>query len=211
MTFSHRKVLVVSAVLLGGLALAAATADPGFSARGTLLFSDDFNGSALDSAWKSGPGAWEVANGALRGSERPQDHHAAVRRHPLAYHDAIFEFAFEFDGAKGLHLSLNGAGGHVCRLVITPKGMSLMADKPNAKSDLKPEKLASLDTEIAPGTRHKVVVEVHGSHMLAQVDGRQSLSGESQRVDVDKVDFGFPVQGVSASIDYVRVYGIGTK
>jgi len=206
MTFSHRKLLASSAALMLGSLAFAATAEPGFSARGKLLFSDDFSGSALDSAWMGRPGTWEVANGAVRASERAEDKHAAVRRHPLAYHDAIFEFAFRFDGTKAVHLSINNKGGHVCRLVITPKGMTLMADKPNATSDLKPEKLASVDTEIAPGQWHKVVVEVQGKRMMAQLDGMQSLSGESARVDVDKADFGFPVQGASAMIGHVRVY-----
>ena len=212
MIATHPKLLAAAAPLLAAaFAFAAATNDPGFSARGKLLFSDDFNGSALDSGWMGKPGKWEVANGAVRASEKAEDKHAAVRRHPLAYHDAIFEFAFQFDGAKAVHLSINNKGGHVCRLVITPKGMTLMTDKPKADSDVKPEKLASVDTEIGAGGWHKVVVEVHGRHMMAQLDGKQSIAGESARVDVDKADFGFPVQGVSALIDYVKVYELGAK
>src|SRR5260370_6539440 len=99
-----------------------------------------------------------------------EDKHAAVRRHPLAYHDAIFEFAFRFDGAKTVHLSINNKDGHVCRLIISPKGMILQTDKP-AKLEVKPERLASLDTPIAPGEWHKVVVEVRGKRMTAQLDG----------------------------------------
>src|SRR5437763_578838 len=83
---------------------------------------------------RRGPERCEVSGGALKGSERPEDHHAAVRRHPLQYHDAIFEFAFRFDGAKTVHLSINNKDGHVCRLIMTPKGMVLQTDKP-AKLD----------------------------------------------------------------------------
>ena len=216
MTRTHLKLLTASASAAAMLALAAAgfcaaTNDPGFSDRGKLLFSDEFNGASLDPSWMGKPGKWELANGSIRASERAEDKHAAVRRHPLAYHDAIFEFAFQFDGAKAVHLSLNNRGGHICRLVITPKGMALMADKPNATSELKPEKLASVETEVAGGQWHKVVVEVHGRHMMAQLDGKQSIAGESARVDVDKADFGFPVQGVSTLIDYVRVYELHAK
>jgi hypothetical protein len=107
-----------------------------------------------------------------------------------------------------LGLSLNNKGGHVCRLSISPKGMVLQTDKPNATSDLKPERLASLDTPIEAGKWHTVVVEVHGKRMTAQFDGKQTIAGESARVDVDKTDFGFPVGGVSASLDYVRVYEV---
>ena len=208
MTFTHNRLIAAGAMLLlAAVSIAAATSEPALSTRGKLLFSDDFNGSALGPGWGGPKGLWEVANGSLKGSERPEDKHAAVRRHPLQYHDAIFEFAFRFDGAKAVHLSLNNKDGHVCRLVITPKGMLLQTDKP-AKLDVKPEKLATLDTAIAPGEWHKVVVEVRGKHMTAQLDGKQAIAGESPRVDVEKGDFGFPVQGVSASFDYVKVFEV---
>ena len=210
---STRSQLLSAAVtlLLAAGAFSAATTDPGFSARGKLLFSDDFNGSTLDPSWMGKPGRWEAANGSVRASERPEDKHNAVRRHPLAFHDAIFEFAFQFDGAKAVHLSLNNKGGHVCRLIITPQGMTLQTDVPNHNSTLKAEKLATLEAAIAPSQWHKAVVEVHGNRMTAQIDGNQSVTGQSARVDVDKTDFGFPVQGVSVLLDYVRVYDLRAR
>jgi hypothetical protein len=204
MQLTHNR--LIAALLLAGFCFAAST-EPGFSDRGKVLFSDDFNGSALDAGWGKGPGLWEVTGGAVKGSERPEDHHNAVRRHPLQYHDAVFEFTVRFDGAKAAHLSINNKDGHVCRLILTPKGMVLQTDKP-AKLDIKPEKLAALDTPISTGEWHKVVLEVRGRRMTAQLDGKQTISGESARVDVEKGDFGFPVSGVSASFDYVRVYEI---
>jgi hypothetical protein len=203
---THNRLIAAGAtLLLAGFSFAAGTSEPALSDRGKLLFSDEFNGTTP--GWVAPKGAWEVANGALKGAERPDDHHAAVRRHPLQYHDAIFEFAFRFDGAKALHLSINNKDGHVCRLVMTPTSMTLQTDKP-AKLDVKPEKLATVNTTIAPGEWHKVVVEVRGKRMTAQLDGKQAITGENARVDVEKGDFGFPVSGVSASIDYVRVYEI---
>src|SRR5262249_8838421 len=102
---------------------------------------------------------------------------------------------------------INNKDGHVCRLVITPASLTLQTDKP-AKLDIKPERLATVNTTIAPGEWHKMVVEVRGKRMTAQLDGKQAITGESAQVDVEKGDFGFPIQGVSASIDYVRVYDI---
>jgi hypothetical protein len=55
-------------------------------------------------------GDWQIADGVLKGAERSQDNHAAARRHPLAYHDAIFEFSFRLDGANQLALMLNTTG-----------------------------------------------------------------------------------------------------
>ena len=137
--------MTASILILAFLAFAGTT-EPMLSERGKLLFSDDFNGSALAAGWGGKPGNWEIANGAAKASERAEDKHAAVRRHPLAYHDAIFEFSFRLDGARMLALSINNKDGHVCRLILGPKGMVLQVDKPKATSDLKPERLASLDT-----------------------------------------------------------------
>ena len=148
--------------------------------RGKLIFSENFSGSVLASGWNGKPGAWEVANGAVKISEKAEDKHAAVRRHPLKYRDAMFEFSFQFDGAKMIALSLNNKDGHVCRLSINPRGMVLQTDKPNQKSDVKPERLASLNTAVEEGKWHNVVVQVQGRS--------------------------FPVSGVCALLKTVRVY-----
>jgi hypothetical protein len=186
----------------------AAPPDPAFSERGKLLFSDDFSAATMKPGWVGQPGKWEIVNGAAMISERTEDKHAAVRRHPLQYHDAIFEFSFQFNGAKMLALSINNKGGHVCRLQISPTGMVLQTDKPNAKSDLKPVRLAAVQFPVEPGKWHKVVVEVRGKRMTAQMDGKQTLTGENALVDVDKTDFGFPIGGVSALLDNVRVFDV---
>ena len=196
-----------AAALLAVLASAAAT-DPAFSERGKLLFSDDFSAATLKPGWAGKPGKWEIVNGAAMISERTEDKHAAVRRHPLQYHDAIFEFSFQFNGAKMLALSINNKGGHVCRLQISPTGMILQTDKPNATSDLKTVRLAAAQFPVEAGKWHKVVLEVRGKRMTAQIDGKQTVTGENALVDVDKTDFGFPVAGVSALLANIRIFEV---
>ena len=195
-------------MLLASLFLAALAAapPPPTSERGKLLLSDDF--SRPDPGWAGKVGKWEIVDGAARISEIPEDKHAAVRRRRLAYHDAIFEFSFRFDGARMIALSINNKDGHVCRLSLTPALMVLQTDKPNAKSELKPERLGAAKVNLTPGAWHKVVVEVKGRKMTAVLDGQTAISGESDRVDVDKTDLGFPVGGQSASLDDVKVYAV---
>jgi hypothetical protein len=183
--------------------------DAKFSDRGQLLFSDDFSGPALAQGWIGKPGKWEMVDGAVKVSEVPEDKHAAVRRHVLPqYRDAIFEFSFEFDGAKTIGLSLNNKAGHVCRLMITEKGMILTVDQPNPKSDLKGVRLAASTAPVQSGKWHKVVVEVHGPVMIAQMDDAPAISGENPRVDVDKTDVGIPVGGVCAKVKGLKVYAL---
>ena len=182
--------------------------DASFDARGQLLFSENFSSSALPQGWAGKPGKWEMTGDAVKVSEVPEDKHAAVRRHPLQYHDAIFEFWFEMDGARTVALSINNKGGHVCRLIVTPRGSTLQVDQPNANSDQKAIKLATSTTPVEPGKWHKAVVEVHGPRMIAQIDDAAPITGENPRVDVDKTDLGLPVGGVSAKLKDVKVYAV---
>jgi hypothetical protein len=196
---------------LSGALLAAASlyaADAQIGARGKLLFSDDLSGPAMAPGWGGKLGKWEMVDGAVKVSQVKEDNHAAVRRHALQYHDAIFEFSFEFDGATAIGLSLNNKGGHVCRLTVNPKGMALVVDKPNATSELPMVRLAASTNPVASGAWHKVVVEVVGPRMIAQMDDGAAITGENPRVDVDKIDFGIPVGGVSAQVKGVKVYAL---
>ena len=200
-----------TSILLGGALFAASSlfaGDVEFDARGQMLLSDDLNGSAMARAWVGKPGKWEMLGDAVKVSQVKEDNHAAVRRHPLQYHDGIFEFSFELDGATMIGLSLNNKGGHVCRLIVNARGIALQVDKPNANSELAAVKLASSPAPIESGVWHKVVVEVKGPRMIAQLDNGTIISGENPRVDVDKIDFGIPVGGVSAKIKGVKVYAV---
>jgi hypothetical protein len=207
MSFHTISLLFTGAVLAVAPLLFAG--DAKFSERGKLIFSDDFSGSEMTKGWAGKPGKWEMVDGAVKVSQVKEDNHAAVRRHPLPpYHDGIFEFSFEFDGATAIGLSLNNKGGHVCRLMISPKGLILNVDAPNATSDLKAVRLAASTTPVESGTWHKVVVEVRGPLMIAQIDDAPPISGENARVDVEKTDVGIPVGGVSAKVKGLKVYAL---
>src|SRR6185369_4525317 len=71
----------VNPLLLTGALLAAApflfAGDVRFDARGKVLFSDDFSGTAMDKGWVGKPGKWEMVDGAVKVSELPEDKHAA--------------------------------------------------------------------------------------------------------------------------------------
>ena len=195
-------------LLAVGTLHAAEVAPAAFSQRGKLLFEEKFSDPALAAGWTGKLGKWEMVDGAAKISELAEDKHAAVRRHALGYHDAIFEFSFQFNAGKMIALSVNNKQGHVCRLIITPKSLVLQADKPNAKSELKAERLAVLDMDVSADRWHQAVVEIRGARMLAQVDGGRIIAAESARIDGEKADLGFPVTGVGVLLDNVKVYAI---
>jgi hypothetical protein len=207
MSFHKVSLLFTGAVLAVAPVLFAG--DAKFSERGKLIFSDDFSGPEMAKGWAGKPGKWEMADSAVKVSQVKEDNHAAVRRHPLPpYHDGIFELSFEFDGATAIGVSLNNKGGHVCRLMISPKGLILQVDAPNANSELKAVRLAASTTPVESGKWHKVVVEVRGPMMIAQIDDAPPISGENARVDVEKTDVGIPVGGVSAKVKDFKVYAL---
>jgi hypothetical protein len=191
------------AFICGLLALVAA----GYAAESSrLLLSEDFASPALDSKWKQTKGKWSVAGGSLQGTELEADHHAAVVRYPLAFQDAIFEFSFKLDGARGLHLSVNGEKGHICRVILRPDSITLQKDKAGAKDPSPAQTLSRLDAAIEPNKWHTLRVELAGAKMTATLDGSRTISGEHAALSAGKTNFGFPVQGASASISKLRVW-----
>ncbi len=168
---------------------------------------DNFRSINLDPAWKISKGKWEVTDGALKGSELSEDKHNAVVRRSLGIRNGTIAVSIKLDGAKAAHISVNQKGGHLFRLVLTPAGVSLQKDKPNATSEEKPLTLAKVQTPIAPGVWHTVVIVMKGATVSALVDGRWKLEGENEKLAVEKLDFGFPVSGVSASFSKLSVKG----
>ncbi len=192
------------------LLLALALQDPRpdltarLAVRGKLLFSDDFSSGALGAEWKPLKGTWDVADGALRGKEKAEDKHAAVLKYLRPYRNLAVQFSFKFDGAKQASLSMDGKG-HVCRVVLTPKGFTLRKDG-SADKSVKAVDLGKGEIELKPGEWHTMLVEVVGDTLLAQVDDKVVVHGSNAGIDVDKASIGFPVAGEGIVIDDVRVW-----
>ena len=178
-----------------------------FLAASKNVVVDNFRSANLDPAWKISKGKWEVTDSALKGSELSEDKHNAVVRRPLGIRNGTIAVSIKLDGAKAAHISINQKSGHLFRLVLTPTGISLQKDKPNANSEEKALALAKLQTPITPGVWHTVVIDMKGAKITALVDGKWKLEGENEKLAVEKLDFGFPVSGVSASFSKLSVTG----
>ncbi|MBN9119798.1 MAG: hypothetical protein J0I06_11675 [Planctomycetes bacterium] len=196
-----------------GTAAAERRADPQtvMVTTGKVLLDAPLN-AALGKDWKVGKGKWEAADGAVRGAELKDDMHGAVARHDLAVKDAVIAFSFKLDGAKTISLSLNGAKGHISRVRINPKGVSVVKDDQDGKSG--PDTAAVLDTatvDIKPGEWHSLVVELRGPDILATLDGKHTAFGTHDAIAKDKANFGLTVAGETASFKGLKVYeAIGT-
>jgi len=199
--------LLLALLALGTTGLAVDSASEPktlMTTRGKSLLSEDFK--ELDAkAWPAAKGKWEIADGALRGAEVPADKHAGVTRHPLAFKDAVIQYDFKLDGAKGTSLSINDKQ-HVCRVSITPAGFTVQKDDRDHEGPDKAVIFQKVAMPLQAGEWHTLVVEILGKEMLATVDGQKSGYGENERVADPKANLGFTVAGEAISIRNLRIW-----
>jgi len=173
--------------------------------KGKELMADNFSSATLDGRWKTAKGKWAIKDGVLHGTEVAADMHAASIRTDLAHTDAIYQFDFRFDQGKVIHLSINGAKGHICRVTISPNGFVLKKDGSKQDAADKPVVLDSCRFAFEHGKTYTMVVEVLGSEVLARLDDKQYGLGGDQKLKSAKTNFGFPISG-EGSIDNLKVW-----
>ena len=200
--------LAVARAVLGRLQL---------SPRGKLLFSDEFSGDTLGPGWveagKPGVGSWEVAGGLATAWTQPGEIGSTGRRHLIDYHDAIFEFSFRTDGAEAISISPTDMDRNLnlARFYLFKDSIALRARQPSESGALAVGTLDRLATTVEPGKWHKVILEVRGKRVIAQLDDKPPIAGETPVMDVDKYSFCLLVQGKKTSFDYIRVYEVAAN
>jgi hypothetical protein len=203
----HRAVAATAVSLLTFSGLASETVAPNtlLTERGKLLLADDLD-HPLATQWKPNRGAWAIAAGALRGSERKEDNHAAVLRRLLKGHDFIYQFSFKLDGASRIGLNVDDPKGHCCLVAVTPEGFTVIRA---THAEDKNDKRVHLDAKATPitlGVWHTLVLEVQGKSVLASLDGAVVAFGAHDAIDVDKASFAISVSGDSASFKNLRIW-----
>ena len=200
------KMITFSVSLLIGTAAAlAGDVQPLMVQRGACLLDESFSGSLDTNKWKVAIGGWTIENGALAGTERPEDHHAAVIKTPFACIAGVAQFSFMIKGDSRIHFSLNDAGGHNSYIQICPNSLVMYknADRrdPRSYSPILDETGATL----APDTWHTMIVELNGEEMLARVDDTIFLCGSHPGINKEKTDLLFVVIG-AAQFDNVKLW-----
>jgi len=191
--------------MLAGAALVL-TAYAAEANRGKALLTGDFTGTEIQKPWHAVKGTWKIVDGALVGTEVPEDKHAAAIRRPFKFRNAAFEIPFQMNGAKAIHLSINDKAGHLCRVSIDPKGFVLRRDKPNANSEVKAAVLARHAMTIESGKWYTLQVELSGTKFTARIGNDHEASAEHPDLGGEKLDIGLPVAGQSAAFKYVHAW-----
>jgi hypothetical protein len=171
-----------------------------------LLFSDDFERTELGKAWGQVVPSYALENGALKGTQTRINApaadgkpaivgHAAVIGTDTPTQDSIVECKFRFAGATALSVEFDDRKftgshyGHICRVVITPKDVTLRDEKDGSmRNDIyemskdptkKAEKAKLLEGHSATfplalpqNDWHTLVLETVGDTMRATIDGK---------------------------------------
>lgn len=186
----------VTALLFLALAsLSSAAEKPLLALPGEVLYESKLD-TAPAAPWKAAKGQWELKDGVLRGSELEADKHGAVTRLPNKLNDFILEYEFKFEGARTTSLSINAVKDHMARISITPKSVTMQRDDNDHAGPDKAVIFARFPAELAPGTWHKVRLEMVGDTLLGQVDDLTAW-GRSDLFKTEKANPGFTVGGQS--------------
>jgi hypothetical protein len=178
---------------------------PLMTTPGESLARDSF-ATSLPKPWTSGKGKWTVEGGVVRGTEVAADKHAAVMRRPLAFTNAIITFSFRLDRARQISLSINDAKGHLCRLMVDPRGFTVRKDDHDKDGPDKAALFARVPMTIAADQWHTALVELNGSEMVAQIDGAEKAGfGAHAMLDRPKANIGFTVSGGPAEFRDITV------
>jgi hypothetical protein len=189
------KCTLCSIFLLGMALVTSAEDKPLLAIPGKVIYESKLD-TAPDAPWKAAKGKWELVDGVLRGSEKPEDKHGAVTRLPNKLGDFVIEYEFKFEGARATSLSINAVKDHMARIMMTPKLVTIQRDDNDHDGPDKAVVFARFATELAPGAWHKVRMEMVGDTMLGKVD-ELTAWGSSDLFKQDRMVPGFTVGGQS--------------
>ena len=170
---------------------------------GKVIFESKFD-SELPKGWQAAKGKWEIVEGAMRGSEKPEDMHGAVNRMPGKLGDFIAEYEFKFEGAKSTSLSINGPKDHQARIAITPTSVTIQKDDSDHAGPDKPVVFARFAADLQPSQWHKVRIEMVGDAMVGKVDNMVAW-GSNDLFKNDHMSPGFTVGGQSVDFRNLKI------
>jgi hypothetical protein len=197
------KPQLLSSILLATVSLSAvADEKPLLAIPGKVIYENTL-ADGIGEPWKSAKGAWEKNDGAVRGSEKPEDNHGAVTRLPNKLADFVLEYECKLEGAKATSLSINAPKGHMARILVTPQFVTIQKDDSDHEGPDKAVVFARFAHEIKPGW-HKVRMEMVGDTMLGKVDDLVAW-GSHDFFKQERVAPGFTVGGQSVDFRNIKI------
>ncbi|GAA5507949.1 family 16 glycoside hydrolase [Novipirellula caenicola] len=203
------------------------------------VFEDDFdNRQSVGEGYTSARGtedAWNIVDGVLVGKQTKSDHGAVIRKN-IKFDDIDLQFDFRFSGGTRFNFVLDDQNeksvhaGHICRVSISPKKISVTDDKTGnmnlevrkqrQSKNLPPEQQKSLDTLLAektnaaavnlkPGQWYRLGVRIKGDSLEASLDGKKIVELRSPGIDhPTKTKIGMTVNGSTIDFDNLKVFSV---
>ncbi len=206
-----------------------------------LLLSDDFERAELGKAWGPVVPTYTLESGAMKGTQTRVNApaadgkpavvgHAAVIGTETPTKDSVIEFKFKFAGATALSAEFDDRKftgshyGHICRVVVTPKDVTLRDEKEGSmrndiyemsKDPTKKEERnkllaghsATFPVPIDVSQWHNLVLETVGDSMRATLDGKAVAFLKSPGIahpTKSKVEFG--CAGKDGFFDDIKIW-----
>ncbi|SKA89278.1 hypothetical protein SAMN02745166_01563 [Prosthecobacter debontii] len=224
---------VASAFAADAPKLPAIPANP-IAQKKDLLFSDDFERTALGKPWVIVVPTFSLENGALKGTQMRYDTpakdgkpavkgHQAVIGNDIPTKDSVIEFRFKLGDAQSVTAEyddrkFNGSHyGHICMARIAADKITLVDQKGLAEA--RPEgatgepptpkgrKNVAFPLSLDPNTWHTFMLETVGDSMRASVDGKAVAFMQSPGLahpTKSKVEFG--CMGKDGFFDDLKVW-----
>jgi len=184
----------------------AAEKEPAKPQFKTVIFADDFSSQKLSNAWKGYKSESKIENGQLIGLKpKDADHNAVDSVRTKAYSDVEVSLDFQFAGSPLFVVAFNehqfkgSHAGHICRVVVTPKQVSLRDGKTGVfKNEIfERRKSGPLDSKTKALLKTKEVttkvnfeqdkwyhllVRIQGDRMTLFVDGKKISELKSEGI-----------------------------
>lgn len=204
--------------------------------NGRLLFQDTFNQKELRKVWRVHPNSFRIEKGVLIAGQRPDAHHGAVCDVLVDFKDVFLEFSFLLDGSSGFNVVIDDRkyrgshAGHICRVTVRPKRITLGDDKtgnmknglfekrrsPQYRRDRKfrkeidrllKGKSTSVPVSLKRGRWYRMTVRIMGETMRVVLDGKPLASLRSEGIaHPTKTDFGFTIIGRFMRFDNITAW-----
>lgn len=227
--FRRLRFFAALSLILGSACLAAEVPAESIAKKGPLLFSDDFERTELGQGWRTVIPAFTVINGALKGTQTRPDH-ASVADAKVPTRDSVLELKFRFEGASNIYaewddLAFKGShAGHICRVIVTPKQITLRDDKEGPmRNDIyemrkDPARVAEGDkliegrsvnfpVQLEQAHWYRLTLETVGNAMRVLVDDKPIGFLRSPGIAHEtKSDLQLGVSGKDGLIDEVRIW-----
>ena len=210
MKFFAFAVAIVGSLFFIGAARAEKNAELASSTTkpGEVLAQDSFDEPQLGKAWAVNKGDWQIVEGALVGREKTEDKHAAVLTLKRPNRDSVLKFSFKLDGAKGFNVSFNHAKGHLFRIGVGDKALTIIKDQDKRDPGSKRAVLARAAGNFSGDMWYTMLVEIQGDKVSVQTDNGLKTSASHPALDVAKTGYRFVTRSESLLLDDLTVWQV---